>query len=184
MTAVEEGYQALRQEFSSVFAAGMSTGCLLLLGLAVRNPLRGLILFSPYLRVQHRLADYAGWLRWIRPYHVKQENEEPGNRYYTRRPVAGVHQINRLIRRVKRELPQVSCPILAFNGEGDRTVEIESGRQLMNRLGSRVRIHEVFGPEVPHVLTREDNPHRDTMFVQAVRFIQEIEAPGLPERRR
>ncbi len=182
--AVAEGHRLLDREFKSVFGAGMSTGCLLLLNLAVETPLRGLILFSPYLRVKHRLAAYADWLKWVRPYHVREGQERSDDHYYSRRPVAGVHQINRLIRQVKRQLPQVSCPVLAFNGEGDETVEIDSGRKLVDQLGSKVRIYEVFGPEVPHVLTREDNPHRVAMFAQAVRFAQEIETPGLPLRTR
>lgn len=182
--AVTAGYLALRREFESVYGAGMSTGCLLLLGLAADNPLRGLILFSPYLRIQHWLAAHAGWLKWLRPYHVREENEEQDCRYYARRPVAGIHQINRLIGKVKRQLPLVQCPTLAYNGEGDETVEIESSRQLMRQLGSKIRIHEVFGPEVPHVLTREGNPQRKAMFAQTVMFIQEIENPGSPLRRR
>jgi len=177
---VSKSYQVLCRDFTSVFAAGMSTGCLLLLGLAAKNPLRGLILFSPYLRVQHRLAAYAGWLRWIRPYHGRKENKDLARRYYARRPLEGIHQINQLIHKIKKQLPMVSCPVLAFNGEGDQTVEIASGRQLMLELGSLVKIHAVFGPEVPHVLTREENPHRMAMFSQSIDFIQEIETPGRP----
>lgn len=178
---VTKSYQALCRDFTTVFAAGMSTGCLLLLGLAAENPLRGLILFSPYLRVQHRLAAFAGWLRWIRPYHGKKEGKDVVRRYYARRPLAGVHQINQLIRQTKKQLSQVNCPVLAFNGEGDQTVEIDSGRELMLKLGSPVKIHAVFGPEVPHVLTREENPHRMAMFSQTIDFIQEIETPGRPD---
>jgi carboxylesterase len=158
---------------------GMSTGCLLLLAASeMPPPLRGLVLFSPYQRLLHRLAPYAGWLRWVYPYHEKAGEGGISTHYYKRRPVAGIHQINRLTRSLQRQLSSIRCPVLAFNGEGDQTVEIASGRQLVDALGSTVKIHARYGPDVPHILTREDNPCRQAMFVQAVRFVQELDNPG------
>lgn len=180
--AVRDGYQVLNKDFQSIYGMGVSTGCLLLLAMAKAKPLNGLVLFSPYLRVLHELAPYAGWLRWIRPYHVKSTDEGLHEHYYNRRPLAGIHQINRLLKTVRIQLPQIVCPVLAFNGEGDQTVDIDSGRRLMNLLGSAVKIHNQYGPEVPHVLTREENPCRKSMFTQAARFVQEIENPGFVDR--
>ena len=176
--AILDGYQILSKEVQSIYGIGMSTGCLLLLALTKVEPLNGLVLFSPYLRVLHRLAPYAGWLRWIRPYHVKSEDEGLSNRYYNRRPVAGIHQINRLLQTIGSQLPHITCPVLAFNGEGDQTVDIDSGRQLVDLLGSSVKIHAQYGPDVSHVLTREENPYRGAMFFQAAKFIQELDDPG------
>jgi carboxylesterase len=176
--AVLDGYQILSKGFQSIYGMGMSTGCLLLLTLAKDNPIGGLVLFSPYLRVLHRLAPYAGWLRWIRPYHVKSADEGLNERYYNRRPVAGIHQINRLTQTVRGQLAHIVCPVLAFNGAGDQTVDINSGRQLVALLGSPVKIHAQYGPDVPHVLTSEENPCRWSMFVQAARFVQELDNPS------
>lgn len=182
LQACLNGYRILCKDFQVIYGMGMSTGCLLLLTLARDNPLNGLVLFSPYLRVLHRLAPYAGWLRWLRPYHVKPVADGLGERYYERRPLAGIHQINRLLQTVRRQLPQIVCPVLAFNGEGDQTVDIDSGRQLVDMLGSSVKIHERYGHDVSHVLTREENPCRWSMFLQAVQFAQELENPGTAAR--
>ncbi len=178
LSTVLDGYQLLSEDFQSIYGMGMSTGCLLLLTLAKTKPLNGLVLFSPYLRVQHKLAPYAEWLRWVWPYHIKTVEAEPNKHYYNRRPIAGIHQINRLIKTVRGQLAHIICPVLAFNGEGDETVEIDSGRQLVNLLGSSIKIYEQYGPDVPHVLTREENPYRRSMFTQAIRFVQELENPG------
>ena len=175
--AALDGYQILSKDFQAVYGMGMSTGCLLLLTMTQAKPFNGLVLFSPYLRVLHRLAPYAGWLKWIRPYQVKPTDAGLNERYYNRRPLAGIHQINRLLKTVRNQLPRVICPVLAFNGEGDQTVDIDSGRQLMDLLGSSVKIHALYGPEVPHVLTREENPHCEAMLAQATKFIQELEDP-------
>ncbi len=171
---VELGHQSLKKDFPSVYGAGMSTGCLLLSLLAVHNPLNGLVLFSPYLRVAHKLAPYASLIKWFMPYQTRLEDEQ-SSRYYHRRPIAGVHQINRLIRTLRPLLPQISCPVLAFNGEGDQTVDIASGRQLVENLGSTIKQHQTFGPDVGHVLTLEENPCRQVMFEQMTKFIRETD---------
>jgi carboxylesterase len=177
---VEQGYKSLKEDFPIVYGAGMSTGCLLLSVLAAQNPLDGMVLFSPYLQISHWLAPYAGWLKWFMPYQTRPEHEQ-SNRYYHRRPVAGVHQINCLIRTLRPLLPQISCPVMAFNGEGDQTVDIASGQQFVENLGSIVKVHQKFGPEVGHVLTLEENPCRQVMFEQMLNFIQRIEPPSLAE---
>ncbi len=174
--AVKQGHQILAKEFQYVFAAGMSTGSLLIVALALEVPLQGLILFSPYLRIQHRLAQHAGWLKHLRPYHTAEAKvlkEDP--HYYGRRPVAGVHQINRLIRRLRPRLQECKSPVLAFNGENDRTVVIESGRELVEALGSTVKIYQRVGPDVPHILTREWNPCLNEMFDMSLHFISGME---------
>jgi carboxylesterase len=178
LEACLDGYQILSKEFQSIYGMGMSTGCLLLLAMAKANPMQGLVLFSPYLRMLHGLAPYAGWLRWLWPYHNKTPEEGANKHYYNRRPIAGIHQINRLLKNVRNQLPQIDCPVLAFNGEGDQTVDIESGRQLVDSMGSSVKIHKVYGPGVAHVLTSEENPYRWAMFAQTTKFVQELENPG------
>lgn len=184
LDAVLEGYEILAKSYSSIYGIGMSTGCLLLLAAVRKYPLSGLVLFSPYLKVLHTLAPYAGWLRWFWNYHDKEATEGLDKRYYHRRPIAGIHQINRLIKKVRSQLPQVNCPVLAFNGEGDQTVDIESGRRAVDMMGSEVKIYGRYGPDVPHVLTREENPCRSSMFAHTIQFIQGTEAPEskLPER--
>jgi carboxylesterase len=178
--SVEDGYHILHQDFQVIYGMGMSTGCLLLLNVASALRFKGLVLFSPYLQILHRLARYAGLLRWFKPYQVKSTDSHLENRYYNRRPLVGIHQINRLIKVVKTQLPEILCPTMAFNGEGDETIAIDSSRDLMQSLGSKVKIHEIYGPDVPHVLTREENPCRWSMFSQTSNFVQEIENPGNP----
>ncbi len=173
--AVQEGYNILRKDYSSIYGIGMSTGCLLILAAARTKPMSGLVLFSPYLRVLHWLAPYAGWLKWFRPYQVKAEAEKTQKHYYRRRPVAGIHQINRLIKSLSSQLPKINSPVLAFNAEGDQTVDIESGRELIDKMASGIKEYRRYGNDAPHVLTREENPYRLEMFTQAIGFIQDLE---------
>ena len=182
--SVDQGYRILSSEYRSVFGMGMSTGCLLLLALAANERFSGLVLFSPYLRIRHRLAPYAGWVRWLRPYYLKESGEDFQLRYYARKPVAGIHQINLLIKSLRRRLADITCPVMAFNGEDDRTVDAMSSFELMGLLNSEVRIHAIYGPDVPHVLTLEGNPCRAAMFAQTAQFVQQIDRSRLPRRTR
>jgi hypothetical protein len=45
----------------------------------------------------------------------------------------------------------------------------------VERLGSKVRVYERLGPEVPHVLTGAENPHRGTVFDLIGKFLGELE---------
>ena len=184
LDSVDQGYRVLNEEFTSVFGMGMSTGWLLLLALAATERFSGLVLFSPYLRIRHKLAPHAGWVRWLRPYYLKQTREEFQIRYYDRKPIAGIHQINLLIKSLRRRLADISCPVMAFNGEDDRTVDAMSSFELMGLLNSKVRIHTLYGPDVPHVLTLDGNPCRGSMFAQTAQFVQAIDRSRLPRRTR
>jgi len=175
LMAVVSGYDLLAAHFPRVSGAGLSTGSLLLLALARQRQLTGLVLLSPYLRLRHRLAPLASWLRHLRPYHDRLLAGDAARHYYSRRPVAGVHQINRLLRALSPRLGEITVPVLAMHGEGDQVIDIESGRRLVEQLGSTVKVYERFGPEAPHVLTDAENPHRQTVLEMVGRFLEEVD---------
>ena len=172
---VEDCFLWLARQHRQIYAVGMSTGCLLLLALALKHRLGGLALCSPYLKVKHHLAGHAGWLQYLRPFDPAPPIA--GTRqdaYYRQRPVAGVHQINRLCRYLKPQLQEISAPVLALNAAGDQTFNIESGRQLYEKLGSVAKIHIRFGSDTPHVLTDQSSPQRETVFHLIREFITEL----------
>jgi len=178
LATVVRGYDLLAGQFPRVYAAGLSTGSLLALALAEARAPAGLVLLSPYLRLRHRLAPFAGWLRYLHPYQHRPLTGNDARLYYARRPLAGVHQINRLLRALSPRLGEITLPVLAIHGEGDQTIDIDSGRVLVERLGSTVRVYERLGPEAPHVLTGEHNPHRGAVFDLIGRFLDELELQG------
>lgn len=167
-----QAYAHLASQHGRIYAVGMSTGCLVLLALALEMHLSGLVLCSPYLKVRHRYAGHAWWLRHIRPFHPASPTSSG---YYSKRPVAGVHQINRLIRYLDKKLAEIAAPVLAMNGEGDMTIDIESGRMLYEKLGGNPKIYLRFGPDTPHVLTGKENPHYRSVFELTAAFISTLE---------
>lgn len=180
LEAVLRGYDLLAAHFPRVYGAGLSTGTLLLLALTRQRRPAGLILLSPYLRLRHQLAPFASWLRYLIPYQHRPLTGEEAQHYYVRRPLAGVHQINRLLQELTPRLGEIDLPALAIHGEGDRTIDIESGRQLMDRLGSRVKVYERLGPEASHTLTSAGNPLRSVVFDLIGKFLKGLEAQRCP----
>lgn len=175
LDCVAQAYAHLAGQHGRIYAVGMSTGCLVLLALALETHLSGLVLCSPYLKVRHRLAGQAWWLRHIRPFHPAPPTSTEGSGYYSKRPVAGIHQINRLVRYLNNKLAEIAVPVLAMNGEGDMTVDIESGRMLYEKLGGNPKVYLRFGPETPHVLTGKGNPHYRSVFELTAAFISTLE---------
>lgn len=176
LEAVARGYDLLVAYFPRVYGAGLSTGTLLLLALARQRQPAGLVLLSPYLRVRHRLAPFAGWLRHLRPYQHRPLSGEEALHYYARRPLAGVHQINRLLHTLVPRLAEIDLPVLAIHGAGDRTIDIDSGRRLVECLGSRVKVYERLGPEASHTLTGAGNPLRGAVFDLIGKFLGGLES--------
>jgi carboxylesterase len=169
--AVEEGYLLLRQHTQQIFGVGLSTGALLLVALAARQPLEGLILLSPFLRVKHRLAPAAGLLRFAKKYQSRPVEPELATIYYDRRPLHGVHQLNRLCSQVRRLAGQVTAPALLINGAGDQTIRIDSSLELFHLLPSRHKVFHLYGPEVGHALTAADNPRRQELYTLIQLFL-------------
>ncbi len=170
--AVEEGYLVLRQRTQKIFGVGLSTGALLLVALAARQPLAGLILLSPFLRVKHRLAPAARLLRFAKKYQNRPVAPEEAATYYDRRPLHGVHQLNRLCRQVRRLAGQVTTPSLLVNGTGDQTVRVDSSLELFHLLPSRHKIFHLYGPEVGHALTAAKNPRRQELYTLIQQFLE------------
>jgi carboxylesterase len=180
LAAVERGYLLLADS-GPVYGIGMSSGALLLLALAESRALAGLVLLSPYMRLRHRLAPAAALLRFILPYQEHSVAPELRPYYYGRRPVNGVYQLQRLIRRVRLTLPRITAPTLAVNALGDRTVCVSSAQKLFRRLGCRHREYHLYGPDVPHILTTDENPRRTATFRLVTDFLGDLEGvmPGV-----
>lgn len=171
---VASGYQALRARHAHVFGVGMSTGALLLLALAERETFRGLVLLSPFLRLRHRLAPLVGILRFFWRFQKRQLSARLAAHYYHQRPLGGIYQIYRLIRRLRKTLGEIVTPSLILCAEGDPVIDPASAYELFRRLGSYPKEFHQFGPETPHVLTTHENPHWNETVERSLQFFRKL----------
>lgn len=174
--AVQEGYNILKRDCDAVVGVGLSTGALLLLHGNRKIPWTGLVLLSPYLKLRHLLAPLAFILRHFIKYNRRPADLEVTPYYYLNRPVAAVHQINRLVRAVRKRLAEVRVPTLVASAAGDITINSKSAIVLYNRIGSTRKEYYRFGREVPHVLTTTDNPEQKEVSRLVSEFIESITA--------
>ncbi|PLX99824.1 MAG: carboxylesterase [Desulfuromonas sp.] len=178
LSAVEEGYRKLALSCDHVIGIGLSTGALLLLLSAESCPYSGLVLLSPYIRLRQFLARNVGLLKYVFKYNRRPIEAEYSPYYYRDRPLAGVHQINRLIKRVKKVLKRIKMPVLIASAAGDITVDAGSAITIYNRTGSHRKEYYRFGKEVPHVLTTPQNPRLDVILEITRRYVTAL----TPER--
>lgn len=177
LDAVNRGYQILSERGLSVTGLGQSTGALLLLKLALSVPLDAMVLLSPFLRLRHRLAPFAGLLhRWF-PYHRRPLAPEDQPFYYLERPLKGVHQINLLRHQVRNDLPRLTTPALILATEGDETIAPGTAIDLFHKLGSARKEFHAFGLNVPHVLTTSGNPCQKEVFMLIDYFLSNLSSP-------
>lgn len=127
---VEGALADLRARCATVFVGGLSMGGVLTLQLAAQHSdLAGALLYAPAIQVSD------GWGRWVAPLlkHMvrtfpkgKDDWADPDARAlgwsYDQYPVAGAHQLFKLIAHVRHALPRVTVPLLIVTSKGDRTV--------------------------------------------------------------
>ena len=172
LAAVDRGYRLLAALNLRICGAGLSTGALLLLELALRRQVTALVLLSPYLQLRHPLAPFTALLSRIIPYQVRDIPVAEQAFYYHRRPLRGIAEINRLRRRLAPRLKEIDAPALVLAADGDQTIAPETAQRLYQRLGSRIKEFHSYGAEVPHVLTTDENPHKADVFARTVNFLR------------
>lgn len=171
-TTIERGYQALLSMNFEISAAGLSTGALLTLKLALQHPLKKIILLSPFLKLQHPLASFAGLLSYLIPYQNKEISAAEIPFYYQRRPLKGIAQINALCRQLSGNLKNIDIPSLTLASTGDKVILRGSAEHIYQELGGKKKQFYSYGNDVPHVLTTAGNPQLEDVLQRCIKFLE------------
>jgi len=137
---------ALRAEHSRVFVVGLSLGGLLALGLAADEPVDGLVVVGTPLRLPRTVRWVTPILKYVMPYLRKREGSDIRDEAARRRhpsypvmPLASVHELLRLQRRVLAGLRRVTAPILVAHGVHDGTAHPDDARAILAGVASEER---------------------------------------------
>lgn len=109
-----------------VVVAGLSMGGALALDAAAHRPVSGAVVVNPGLRFASPAAPLAGLLKYairsVAP--IANDAARPGadEQAYPRTPVAAVQQVGVLQSVVRKNLPRIASPVLAFRSTTDRVV--------------------------------------------------------------
>ncbi|MEZ4561095.1 MAG: alpha/beta fold hydrolase [Caldilineaceae bacterium] len=161
-TAAAAGALAeLRGRCQRVFVAGLSMGTLLSIVLAADNPdLRGVMLYSPAVKLAERRLFLTPALKHVRPILPKDANADQdltdpsaAERLwsYDENPVAAGAELFWLKRAANRRLPEVTSPLLIVHSTLDRSIHRDSARLVYQRAGTP--------PADKHLVTLANSGH-------------------------
>jgi len=146
LDAARAEFQRLRADCDSVFIVGMSMGGLLALAIAAEEPVDALAVVGTPLELPHPLAWLIPLAKYLRPMPPKSRGSDirdPAARArhvgYRVMPLNSVHELQRLQRRVRLQLAQITAPILVAHGAHDRTANPQDAVEIRDSVSSEVR---------------------------------------------
>lgn len=138
--------RALRAEHESVYVLGVSMGGLVSLTLAAEEQVEGVVCVAAPLHlhpVVTTLVPLARHVLRVFPKRGGADIRDPAARArhpsYPGMPLAAVHELTKLQRRVRGLLAQVTAPILVAHGVHDATANPADAREILARVGSAVQ---------------------------------------------
>ncbi len=142
---VEGALAELQTHCQTVYVGGLSMGALLTLYLAAHHPeLQGAIVYSPAVQVANRLIYLTPILKYVIPKRLKSapnsDLTDPQAKlrlwHYDHDPACASHELLKLIYRVRKLLPRVTCPLLIVHSTRDPTIHPDSAAYTYRRAGS------------------------------------------------
>jgi carboxylesterase len=176
LAAAREEVARLRAAHAKVFVAGLSMGGLVALALAAERSVDAAVVIGVPLRIRQRAVRLVPLAK-----HFVRFMSKPGGSdirdaaararhpSYDRMPLAAVHELLRLQRRVLALLPRIESPLLVAHGALDRTAHPDDAREILARVASREREHLLLEAS-GHVVTVDvDGPRLSAAAVSFVR---------------
>jgi esterase/lipase len=145
---MDAGYAALSNLCRRVIAGGFSTGAGLALDLAQRVPaVAGVFAVSAPLRLQDMAARFVPavdvWNRFMALFHLDEAQKtfvdnHPENPHinYSKNPISGVRELERLMSSLEPRLPKITAPALVVQSREDPVVDPRGTETIFKLLGS------------------------------------------------
>lgn len=152
--SVERGYAILQCCCQRIIAAGFSTGGAVMLNQVIQHPqaFAALICISAPLKFKkfsarfaqplanwNQMMQRAGWPQLTHPFVTNHADNPHIN--YLRCPVRSIAQIQQMMQSVHDGLPSISIPTLVIHADGDPKVDVQSSRDIFQRIGSPHKRH-------------------------------------------
>ncbi len=166
--SVEEAFVVLRHSCSKVIIGGFSTGAGLALDLATRvEDIAAIFAVAPPIRLQDLGSRFIPaidmWNAMIKKIHLNSIAKEfienrPENPHinYVRNPIAGVHQLEKLMEYIEPKLKTIQNPTLVVQSRKDPVVNPKGALRLFNRLGSEFKEYYIFDYDRHGILLGDD----------------------------
>ena len=144
---VERALAELQARCEAVFVGGLSMGSVLTLYLAAHHPeLPGVVAYSPAVWPADRLIYLTPVLKYAIREKQKSDDSDLADPEadlrlwsYEENPAFAAHELLKLVRRVRRLLPRVTCPVLVIHSIRDTAIHPDSARRTYERVGAAAK---------------------------------------------
>ena len=155
----------------------MGGGTVLNVAASTNEKLAGLILVNPMIHVRGVPAEFAYFLSRFQLLRksVGDDIKRPGLTEwgYDALPTRGVHQLLKMLRITRRNLPKIKVPIQLFHSVDDHTLPVSNTEIVMREIGSaeknRIELVNSY-----HVATMDYD--QELIFQNSLTFIEEVVA--------
>ena len=169
-----EAYEALRQNCSKVFVAGLSMGALQALHLASHFPVAGVISMAAPIRIFDFRFNGIAFFRFLQ---WRTSNltggildpQAPAHQTYPYVATKNLYELKKFMDHVREDLPYVTAPALVAQGGKDSMVPPRNGELVHQSLGSKVK-HLLYLDRSDHVVTMDFG--KEVLFEKAHKFIE------------
>jgi carboxylesterase len=170
---IERTFDDLRSRCETVFAMGLSMGGTLALRLAEErgDQVAGLVIVNAALSTERKDAKLLPLISKVLPSlkGIGSDIKKAGitELAYPKIPLKAAYSLQQAWPVVKRDLPRITCPVLAYRSAEDHVVEPLSGRQLLEgcvHAEERVLLNSY------HVATLDNDA--PTIFAGSVEFVR------------
>jgi carboxylesterase len=140
----QEALEHLRQSCKAVFVGGLSMGSLVSIYVAAHDgAVAGTALYACPVLLRDRSIQATPILKHLIrkiPKSGKSHLVDPAAEsqlwHYSEYPISAAHELLKLVRRARKLLPNVTCPLLAIQAAQDHHVHPRSGSYIMRHVGS------------------------------------------------
>ncbi|MBD0380438.1 alpha/beta hydrolase [Paenibacillus sedimenti] len=163
VVAAEQHADRMTQQYGSFDLVGFSMGGLLAAYLAVRYPVRKLVLLNT-------AVIYISPARLL---HVIREDWKNQDQDYLQKakstPLRATWQFTRLVRHLKPEIGKVTVPTLIAQAERDQVIHPQSARYIYRKLGGYRELY--WYPKSKHLICHSEDA--ETLFEHVSTFLEE-----------
>lgn len=177
--AIDRAYTELRARCDVVVVAGLSMGGTLALDLAAHHQeIAGLVLVNPAVGSTNKQLLAVPLLKhFVRAMPgIGNDIKKPGvdELGYDKTPLRPLASMIKAWKKVRGDLPAITCPVLLFRSAEDHVVDPSSARVILGSISSRDAT-EVVLRESYHVATLDNDAPQ--IYAESAEFVRRVTAP-------
>ena len=130
--SVEDGVEMLRSCCSKVVTVGLSMGGALSIFAAANFPVNGAVAISAPYTLDDKRLPFLRPISLVKPYvdkghsDLKDPEQAAAHANYTKYPTRSVIELNELLKETRKDLSNISIPILLIHSKGDQGVPVRN----------------------------------------------------------